>query len=472
MPALSQFNQFASGAAPNKANFFQLTGSNSAQIDVRMNLTLTQPQQNPLLLLALKPMLQYGGRNYGASGVPIGLSFGNLPPLKGPKYAWQSHAVLRDTIPITAVVTSTGTSLTFSVTLPNTTNPDAYQVSTYDVLEAPNGEQIWVTAMNYQTGVATVVRDFANTLQTNTVAEGALNNPQKTAVAIALAIGDNMYRVGRYWPEGSEIDFTKDVNVPTRTTDFNYTSIIRTPVAMSRTAKDSLYFAQQEDMRQLEITNLQHMLNMEAGAHFGLRGEAVDATGKTIRSGDGVVRKILRDSPATCAQLIGTGIGIQQYVEATVSTSISTMTFSTLNYWFANFLFKFLTTSQEKHVLCTLDMLGALHRLYPQSAFEKIDRDPIGDFGAIVTGLVTPYGRIRVVPDQLLTNRANRNPAANQVHAVGLNADEFNIGFFKDTTLQKDMQNPSMDGIGYGYLTEFTTALRAIETHALLVAIR
>jgi hypothetical protein len=471
MPSLSQFNQFAQGAAPNKANFFQLTGSNSAQVDVRMGLTLVQPQQNPLLLLALKPILQYGGRNYGASDIPIGLSFGNLPPLKGPKYAWQSHSVLRDVIPITAAVLIAGTALTFSLVSPNTTNPDAYQVSTYDVLEAPNGEQMWVTAMNYATGVATVTRDFANTLQTNTIAEGALNNPQKTAVAAALSAGDKMYRVGRYWTEQSEIDFGKDVNVPNRAQDFNYTSIIRTPVAMSRTAKSSLYYAQPEDVRQLEITNLQHMLNMESGAHFGLRGESVDATGKTIRSGDGVVRKILRDSPATCAQLIATGSGIQQYVEATVSTSLALMTFSTLQNWFANYLFKFLTTSQEKHLLCTLDMLGALHRLYPQSAFERVERDPIGDFGVIVTGLITPYGRIRVVPDQLLTNRASRNPLANQVHAVGVNAPEFNIGFLKDTTLQKDMQNPSMDGFGYGYLTEFTTALRAIETHSVLVAI-
>jgi hypothetical protein len=437
-------------------NFFRLNDASSAQVDMRLGIVLIQPQNTPFQLLGLKPSLDFGGRNYGSSGKPVGMNFPGIPNLKGPKHTWQEHTLLRNVVPVVAARVSTDTTITFSLTLPDVKNPDAYQVSTYDLYECASGELIWVTAMNYTTGVATVIRGYGYSAAANQAAQGYANANYGVAPG-AIAAGEKLLRAGRIFPEGSELDLKLDTNVAGRNQDYNFSTITRTPLYLTRTALDSLYYAQQEDIREMEIQSSQHVLSLESAAMFSVRSESVTPGGLTIRSGDGVIPKMARDG-ALIADLV-TDLG---------GTNFAAMTLPQWNRWLANYLFKFITADQEKYIFLTTTGLSRLHELYPIGQFERVERDPIGDFGSIVLGLTTPYGYVKVCPCQLLSDRAGRNLAAPQIHVLGINGSAFKSEFMKKTTLQREIQNPSADGKGMGYLSEMMIEFSAMPTQAAL----
>ena len=450
----------ASNIANGGTAFFDLKGPTSAEIDMRLGVMMIGPTFSPFLLLGQKGEVQFGGQNYGSAPVPIGVSFGTIEGLKGPKHTWQEQTLLRNVNALGAAATIGATAMTFSITqnagVTETPprNVDAYQISTYDVLETVGGELIYVTAMDYATGIATVVRGFAGT------------------TAAALASGDRVMRVSRLWPEGSEIDFRKDVNVNNRMQDYNLSGIVRTPMYMTRTAKDSLYLATPEDQRMMKSTAMEHVRNLESSLLLSVRFEGTNGAGAanaglTMRTGDGILPKMDRDRPGQVVNLVTTPTALGT---AIAGGSLANMTRLNFEQFLSDYVFKAITHSQMKYLFCSTMAIKAIHNFYPVGAFDRIERDPIGDFGQVVTGLETPYGTVKILPYQLLTDRASRSPAAANVQILAINGECFRTGYMKKTVLQKDIQNPSADGTGWAYLTEIMMELSALETHAVLKA--
>jgi hypothetical protein len=472
MPQSGQFSA-TTGVGAGRSGIFDLRTPTSAEIDMRLGVMMIGPTYTPLALLGQKGKLEYGSPVYGSSEQPIGISFAMIEKLKGPKHTWQEQTLLRNVIPVSAAATAGATALTFSLTqsngTPDTQNPDAFQVSTYDLLESASGELVWVTAMDYGTGIATVLRAYGAS------AAGATGFGTDTAsgvAATALASGDRLMRVGRFWPEGSEIDFRRDVNVNNRVQDYNFTSIIRTPFYMTRTAKDSLYLAMPEDIRQMETQQEQHVLNLEASLLLSRRYEGPGTganTGLTIRSGDGILPKMRRDRPGQITDLVASPTALGA---AVAGGALSAMTLRNFEQWLGQSAFRAITNkSNYKYLLCSLQGIRALHSWYPIGQWDRVERDAIGTFGQVVTGLQTPYGTLRVVPYQLLTDRVGLVAAtAASTHMICLNADCFRTGYMKKTYLQKDIQNPSADGTGWAFLTEMMCEIGGLDTHAILNA--
>lgn len=237
-----------------------------------------------------------------------------------PKFEWFEDELVGNTVADASGATTT-TSIVVSAA-------DALKLRVGDILAAPNGEAILLTAFS----------GTSNTTLTVTRSFGAVT-------AYSLSTADQLVIVGNASDEGaSNPEFRSTQRVPC----YNYIQIFRDPVQITHTAAASDVFGTADDRLYLrKKVAIEHKRSIEQAFLFGDRAEVAGSYGGSRRTTSGLVNLISTNVTAaggvlTEAEFESFLRTVFRYQPATGNPSkvlfASPVMISALNFWAKNAL--------------------------------------------------------------------------------------------------------------------------------------
>jgi hypothetical protein len=256
-----------------------------------------------------------------------------------------------------------------------------------------------------------------------------------TAPAHDLSDCDNFKIIGNINPEGSEMPEAIAYN-PTKV--HNYTQIFRTPLSITRTARQTrLRTGDQYQKAKSEALEM-HSIEMELAFLWGIPTEGTGDNGKPERTTQGIISFIREHAPANCVDFTLDAL----YAGDDWITSGET--------WLENMLEQiFRYGAQDKLCLCGSGFLLGLNKLAKANGNINISPGQT-TYGIKVTEWMTPFGSI-----QLKTHPLFSFDATTRNMGILLEPSEITYRFMKDTTFNPHKDSEShIDGTLEDYITE------------------
>lgn len=221
---------------------------------------------------------------------------------------------------------------------------------------------------------------------------------------------------------------------------YNYTSIIRTGMKISKTADGAKQKANpQERMREHKHQGIEHALRIENRIWFGERKQDVTGT---------AVKQVSR--------------GILEFIQTNRMWMSATPAWADL-VKFAETLFQY--GSGTRYLFCGPKFLSWLDEL----SEGKLQLKPGDDtYGVPIADLETSHGRLRIVRNRLFTGNVYGGMAV-AIDMDGKDTASYRPFAGRDTTLRVNIQNPEADYILDEYLTEFGVQLKQDKLHGILM---
>ncbi len=242
-----------------------------------------------------------------------------------------------------------------------------------------------------------------------------------------------LYYIGSAYAEGSNKAAGTNIN-PTKR--YNLTQIFRTPLEITRTAAKTRYRTGDPWKNQRRRAMHKHGLAIEQAFWFGTQMETFQ-NGQPIRTTDGLLNRI----PAANIKTVTAGGVDMEELE---------------NYFEGIFSYG----NKEKLAFCSLKTLIIISQIVRKNSEYQWGPNEM-EYKMNVKRLYTPAGTL-VLTEHPLFGKAGDLLAEDM---VVLDTDNFKYRYIDDTTLLKDRQDNSTDGMSEEYLTECGLEFHLPETH-------
>ena len=270
----------------------------------------------------------------------------------------------------------------------------------------------------------------------NSVYPVSLKLLQAEHVADTLGLANTMQVVGNANSEGSTRPSAQAID-PTK--HYNYTQIFRTAHEVTRTASKTR-LRTKEALAGTRRDSLEfHMMEIEKAFMFGVRSETVPSGEKTLRTTDGIISAIRRNTPANVSDFATNGGG-------TWAAKGKTFLEDELEK-----IFRY--GDKQKIALCGSGALLGLNRLAGTDADINITPGERA-YGIRIQEWITPFGTV-----DLLTHPLMSDVASTRNSMLILEPKRLKYRFIDDTTFIQDNLknrggNNSIDAYQEEYLTE------------------
>jgi hypothetical protein len=278
-----------------------------------------------------------------------------------------------------------------------------------DLVKVPRtGEVFRVTAVS--TNTLTVVRGLGN-----------------GGTGVALLDNDDLLILGSSFAEGAASGSEKS---HIETYPYNYTQIIRTPFGVTGSENSSENYTGNDRSRLRAEKAIQHKIDIERTALFGVRDIDTSSTANPIRY---------------------TG-GFLYYATSNSKDMGGTMTLSEVETWCES-LFSH-TASGDTRVVFMSPLVTSVIDQLAINAVRLVPSDKT--FGIAVRELVTAHGTLMLVKHRLLTSGPSGSGGYGG-YMLAVDPSKFGYAYLRgrNTKLRMDIQSPDVDGFKDEYLTEF-----------------
>lgn len=283
------------------------------------------------------------------------------------------------------------------------------------------GETVLVTATS--TNTLTVTRGWGSTAQ-------AINNL------------DSVVRIGPAYAVNALSGTPKSTQVQQ---DYNYTQIFRTPLAISRTDRDSrLNYTNTTDWERLKMeAAVEHLRQQERAFWYGRRNESTDVNGQRQRSTGGLFQFITSNVSDVSAS---GGVLTPQLFDA-----------------FAETAFQYGQT--QKYLFCSPRMLSRINGLSEHLIRMKPEET---SFGQDLTKYTTSHGEFILIrtPHFGAPGLGDKYSGT----AVCVDPDQIKFAYLKnaENEYRDNIQEPDRDGVKAEWLCEAGVHLANEKAHAIL----
>jgi hypothetical protein len=300
------------------------------------------------------------------------------------------------------------------------------------------GERILVTAVVTGTNTLTIVRG---------VGYDGTNGFQ----AAAIVDKDDLLIIGNAYPEGALSGVPKTV---LETQPFNYTQIIRTPLAVTRSEQNTQNYGGPDRVRLRYEKGVEHKIDIERTALFGERNISTSGgdSNDNPRRYTGGMFYFLTELAATAKQKDFGGIVTEPEMED----------------WMQD-VFEATGAGDTRTLFCSPLWVSILDQL-AQGRLEVTDRAET--FGVTVRNLISSHGHLAIVKHRLLQNNpvpTSTTPTGYAGYALALDMTRIKYRFLanSNTSLHTDIQAPDYDGYKDEYLTECGWQLELPKVHGV-----
>lgn len=295
------------------------------------------------------------------------------------------------------------------------------------------GSVIWNTRTNEImecSGVST------NTL---TVRRGVGNS----GTGVAILNRDELIVIGNVYPEGAvsrNAKSTLEVNV------FNYTQIIRTPVSITETLKNTDTYTEEEWKYQVAKAGIEHMKSIERTLWFGKREQSTNSA----NNADGQPKRF-------------TGGILNHYLQTNVMTAPATLTEAE---WDSFLEVALRRGSSMKYVFCSSKVLTAISNFAKNRLLTKMDDRT---YGVSIHEYQSPHGVVKLIKNPIFDETSYTSG-----HAVALDLNNIKYRYLqnRDTKFLENRQENDRDGVKGEYLTEMGLQLMLESEMAVLKGVQ
>ena len=325
-----------------------------------------------------------------------------------PEFKWLENRP----VPYVVVTSASGAASATSLTV-----EDASAIPVHTVLQnSATGENMRVTAVNTGSNSLTVVRGYGST------------------AAAAIESGARLTTLGVAMPENSSapqpISTVED-------TQYNYTQIFRTTIALSGTEAASKLYGGKDRNYQRREALVDHKKAIVRAMYLGQRKE--DHSGSTTLRTMGGLKELLASAGHKAFEQSTAPLTWDSFVSSVAEPA-------------------FLHGSSEKVLLTGSNLVK--HIL--SWGIEKVQLTvKENKFGLDIKTLLTPFGSLLVVHDRML------DTIGHSTHAFILDSSEMKYVHLsgRDTQLRLNIQADDVDGVMDEYLTECSLELHCPERH-------
>lgn len=366
--------------------------------DVEPKIALLDPQVSPLMTAISTIGREYikdGDGSVKVSGIPFmkRVSY-------NPRFDWWEDALI-------------GTKTTVNNAAGITAGATTIAVADYTVFN--QGDIVWNTRTNEVLEVNGAVTASPITVRRGVGASG---------VGVAMNDKDELIVIGNVYPEGAASrtgSTTLEVNA------FNYTQIIRTPVEITETLKNTELYTEADWKYAVAKAGVEHMKKMERTLWFGKREQSTD----TVNNANGKPKRT-------------TG-GILNFIATNVTVAPSTLTEAE---WDAFLETALKNGSSMKYAFCSPRVLTVI------STFAKnklLTSNNDKSYGLSIMEYQSPHGVVKLVRQPIFDESVNTTG-----HCVVLDMNQLKYRFLqnRDTSFLDNRQANDIDGQKGEYLTE------------------
>ncbi len=316
-----------------------------------------------------------------------------------------------------------------AVALTATTGEGTY-FNKFDLIKVPRtGEIMLVSSVSSNT--LTVVRAYG------------------TTTASAVAVSDNVFRIGTAFEEGSAYStlVTKSTQTTSKT---NYTQIFRTAVEITRTLANTELYGGGDRAYQRKKKGIELMRDLERAFLFG---EPLLDTGST-------------DSSVTHARRVTAGINY--YISTNATDAGGTLTESE----FEGFLRTVFRYGGNSRYLLASPLIISVISQWAAGKLQMFPKDKT--YGIAITQYLSPHGTLNIVKDVLLENAgavSNTSYYAGYAFALDLSECIYRYLQNSDIKMETDIQIPGDDSYKDQYICEVGMEFHQEKVHGKLYGV-
>lgn len=246
-----------------------------------------------------------------------------------------------------------------------------------------------------------------------------------SAVGVAMNNDDELIIIGNVYPEGAA---SRESLTNLETNVYNYTQIIRTPVEITETLKNTDLYTEDEWKYQMKKAGVEHLKKMERAFWFGKREQSQN----TVNNTAGKPKRT-------------TGGILNHFLSTNVRVAPSTLTESDWNSFLELALQK---GSTKKWAFCSPRALSVIASFASNKLQTKSD-DRV--YGVSIHEYISPHGTIKLVRQPMFAESVNTNG-----HVVVLDLGRFKYRYLqnRDVAFLDNRQENDEDSRKGEYLCE------------------
>jgi len=384
--------------------------------DVEAKIALLDPQVSPLMTAISTIGRQYvrdGNGSVKVNGVPV-----LKKATTSSRFEWWEDQLLgtKSNVNLTAGYSSSDTSIVVD-----------------------DGTIFFAGAVIWNPRTSEILECSAVSTNTLTVRRGVGNG----GTGVAILNRDEFIVIGNVYPEGAVSRTSKST---LETNVYNYTQIIRTPVEITETMKNTDTFTEDEWKYQVAKAGVEHLKSMERTLWFGKREQSTNSA----NNADGKPKRF-------------TGGILSHFLQTNVMTAPATLTEAEWDSFLEVALRK---GSTMKYVFCSSRVLTVVSNFAKNKLQTKIDDKT---YGVSIHEYQSPHGTVKLVKNPIFDETEYTSG-----HAVALDMNNIKYRYLqnRDTKFLDNRQENDRDGQKGEYLTEMGLQLQLESEMAVLKGVR
>ena len=264
-----------------------------------------------------------------------------------------------------------------------------------------------------------------------------------SGTGVAILDNDELIIIGNVYPEGATSRTAKSTQ---ETNQYNYTQIIRTPVEITNTLKNTDLYTEDEWKTQVAKAGIEHMKKIERTLWFGKREQSTNSvnntSGKPKRTTGGI---------------------LNHFLSTNVMTASATLTESE---WDAFLEVALKKGSTMKYVFCAPRVLTVISN-FAKNKLQTSQDSKV--YGMSIFEYQSPHGTVKLVKQPIF-----EETSYTAGHAVALDLKNLKYRFLqgRDTAFLDNRQENDRDGQKAEYLTEMGLQLMLEQEMAVLKGVQ